>query len=660
MRCAASVARRGAGALLPPGAIKRYPLAMPSIHVLKPQVARLIAAGEVIDRPQAVLRELLDNALDSGASSIEAEIEEGGIGKIRVVDNGCGMSAEDLELSILPHATSKIETADDLLSARTLGFRGEALASIAACAKLIISTKAASEAAGARLSIEPGAKPHIEAAAVNNGTQVETRGLFDNFPARRQFLKRPQTEAALCKQVFIDKALAHPETAFRFSSEGRLSFALVPMSLQQRLAALYHEAPEALLYTVRFSGQGFSGQTVIASPAFSRPDRRLMQVFVNGRRIQDMSLLQALDYSFSGFLPGGLHPCAFLFVDIDPALADFNIHPAKREARFKDIETLRRSIVASVQSFLLELGNKSPEKMSPPREGILELEPAALPGAAEPRASYWAAGSRSGGAAGIPCGSGVSGGWKDFEALRERAIPLPRGAWTEPAAAPDGAAAAEADAPTQSASASGQTEPAYIGTVLSLFLIVEWNDAVYLIDQHAAHERILFDEFSKKAPAVQELLVPAVFEPESETEAERLESLLPELAESGFALSREGGSFLVNSLPAVLKDDPIGAIREILRDLPEAPVQAAEAGAAGNTDSPPPGERSMRGGILRHIRATSACRGAIKDGEVLDRESARELALRALALPEPRCPHGRPLWVRLSREELYRLVRRTV
>jgi len=609
---------------------------MPSIHVLKPQVARLIAAGEVIDRPQAVLRELLDNAIDSGADSITAEIEGGGIAGIRVVDNGCGMSPEDLELSILPHATSKIETADDLLKARTLGFRGEALASIAACAKLSISSRARGSAAGACLSAGPGLRAAVETQALSEGTQVEARGLFDDFPARRQFLKRPQAEAALCKQVFIDKALAHPETGFRFSSDGRLLLALMPSKLEQRLPALYHEAPEELLYSVRFSGQGFSGQTVIASPAFSRPDRRLMQVFVNGRRIQDLSLLQALDYSFSGFLPGGLHPCAFLFVDIDPALADFNIHPAKREARFKDIETLRRSIVASIQAFLLALGNKSPEKMAPAREGILKLEQGPAQSVFGPD-GRWASGSGSAGNPPAGQSSGSSGGWDNFDELRERAVPLPRDA-SGPADAAGG------DAGPRGSGATDQSGPVYIGTALGLFLIVEWNDAVYLIDQHAAHERILFDEFSAKPPAVQELLVPAVFEPESETEARRLEDLLPELAESGFTIEKEGANFLVNSLPAVLRDDPIGAIKEILRDLPET---------AG-------GERGMRSGALRHIRATAACRAAIKDGEVLDRESARELALRALALPEPRCPHGRPLWVKLPREELYRLVRRIV
>jgi DNA mismatch repair protein MutL len=650
---------------------------MPHIHVLKPSVARLIAAGEVIDRPQAVLRELLDNALDSGATRVEVEIEGGGVDRIRVVDDGCGMGREDLGLAILSHATSKIESADDLLTARTLGFRGEALASIAACSRLSITSRERGAAEGTRLVAEPGAAPRIETLAASEGTQVEARGLFENYPARKQFLKRAQAEGSLCKQVFVDKALAHPNAAFRFSSEGRLGLALLPSSLEGRLSELYHEAPAGLVYRVRFSGAGFEGNVVLASPSFSRPDRRLMQVFVNRRRIQDAGLLQALDYAFSGFLPGGLHPLAFLFVEIDPALADFNIHPAKKEVRFKDVESLRRAFVAAVQAFLLDLGRREPGKTAPASEALLELEGGfRLADAAYAGPSRFGNGGAwgragEGGSPGFSGGSarGSAGSWGDLGELRERVAPLPRYALGDAEARADGAA-----------EPSGAGEPRFVGTALGLFLVVEWQDAVYLIDQHAAHERLLFDEFSAIAPAVQELLVPSVFEPESEAEAARVGALLPELKESGFEIEAEGGSFLITALPAALKEDPVGALKEILRDLPERPSAdsggadsggagrgGAEGGAEGGVSDggalegrSPGGERSMRGGVLRAMRATSACRAAVKDGDVLDREAARELALRALALSEPRCPHGRPIWVRITREELYRLVRRIV
>lgn len=616
---------------------------MPRIHVLKPSVARLIAAGEVIDRPQAVLRELLDNALDSGARNIEAEIEGGGIERIRVVDDGCGMSEEDLGLAILPHATSKIDSAEDLLRARSLGFRGEALASIVACSRLSLTSRERGAGGGARVVAEPGSAPRLEAVAAKEGSQVEVRGLFDNYPARKQFLKRPQAEAALCKQTFLDKAAAHPEVAFRFSSEGRLALALRPASLEERVAELYAEAPRGLLYRVRFSGSGFEGNLVIASPSFSRPDRRLMQVFVNRRRIQEPGLLQALDYAFSGFLPGGLHPLAFLFVEIDPALADFNIHPAKREVRFKDVESLRRAFVAAVQAFLLDLGRREPEKLSPSGEALLGLGEV---------------GSRGAGSWGQGWAPATSaGGWANFEELRERALPLPREALD--GAESRGPAGSEPDGAEGAGGLPGGAEPRFIGTALGLFLVAEAGGAVYLIDQHAAHERLLFDELSRKAPAVQELLVPLVFEPESEAEAERVASILGELKASGFGIEAEGSSFLISALPASLKEDPVGALREILRDLPER--AQGGAGAEGEVDH---GDRAreggMRGGVLRAIRATAACRAAVKDGDLLDREAARELALRALALPEPRCPHGRPVWVRLTREELYRLVRRIV
>ena len=616
---------------------------MPKIHVLPPETARLIAAGEVIDRPAAVLREFLDNALDAGARDVQVEIEGGGAALVRVVDDGEGMGREDLELAVLPHATSKIAVADDLLRARSLGFRGEALASIQAAARLEITSRDEAGASAHRLVAGPGTPATIQAVPGRRGTACEASRLFENFPARRQFLKRAQAEAALCRQVLVDKALAHPDVAFRYSSEGRTLLALRPESQEDRVASCYPEAPRDLVYRVRFSGEGFEGSVVLAGPAFFRSDRRLMQVFVNRRRVQDSGLLSALDYAFSGFLPGGAHPEAFLFAEVDPALADFNIHPAKREVRFKDAAALRRGVVKAIQGFLGELARREPAKAAPSfAEASLPgfafgggIEGADTYGRGEDGGTFGGGegGAGCGGGAGRAFGAGAYGGsrgpgasprsgmsWEELSAFRETAAPLPR-----PLAAAEGP------------SEGGPASPRYLGKALGLFLVVESGDALYLIDQHAAHERLLYDELSAGAPAVQELLVPLVYEPEDEAEDARLALLAPALAEAGFGLEREGGAWLLTSAPAMLRGGVEGALRELVA-----------LGGAGAKDA------------AAAARALAACRAAVKDGDELDPASARELALRALALPEPRCPHGRPVWVRLSRSELFRLVRRTV
>lgn len=590
------------------------------IKVLPPATARLIAAGEVIDRPAAALRELLDNAIDSGAKEISVRIEEGGIGLIHVVDDGSGMDAEDVALSVLPHATSKIASADDLLRARSLGFRGEALASIAAAARLEIQSRTATATSAHRLVVGPGAQPEeglrVEATAGRRGTSVSVSGLFSDFPARRQFLKRPQAEAALCRQVFIDKAAAHPSVLFRFESgKGGKTEVLMPQDHAGRIADCYPEPPRALLHSVQFSGAGFDGEAVIAGPSFFRPDRRLVQVFVNRRRVQEWSFLQALDYGFEGFLPGGAHPCAFLFLEVDPALADFNIHPAKREVRLKDPDGPRKALVQALRSFLGELAHRDPAQVLPDAGIELDLAPEPTYGAAAvygPRETAASAGR----AAFRPWTPGLEGShprdarrWSGTEELRERVAPLP-----------------EPGAPLPFR---------YLGSALGPFLLFEMDDALYFLDQHAAHERMLFDAFCAKPPPSQELLVAQPVEAESDDQEARIEAMASVLADAGFRIEKEAEGLVVTAAPEPLAGDPAGALRELAR--------------GGIADDP-----------LRSANALAACRAAVKDGDELDAAAATELIAAALALPEPRCPHGRPLWTKLTREQLYKLVRRIV
>jgi DNA mismatch repair protein MutL len=580
------------------------------IRVLPPETARLIAAGEVIDRPAAALRELIDNAIDSGAAELSIRIEEGGVGLLRVVDDGSGMGREDLGLAVLPHATSKIATADDLLKVRSLGFRGEALASIAAAARLEIVSKDEASPSAHRLVSEPGSVPRIEACAGRIGTSVSVSSLFKDFPARRQFLKRPQAEASLCRQVYEDKALAHPSLGFRFESGSGAPEVLLPASRLERVAALRGEAPRGFLHEFGFSGSGFEGEILIAGPAFSRSDRRLMQAFVNRRRVQDWGLLSALDYAFSGFLPGGLHPFAFLFLEMDPALADFNIHPAKKEVRFKDPEGPRRAIVSAVQAFLAELARRDPAQALPDPSAELELDlvPTAFLSAAT-TSSPWRAGSPSARGRGP---DEARRDWSGYEEVRDRA--------------------ASGDAP---ALPSPPPERAfrYLGQVLGPFLLFEREGAVWFLDQHAAHERMIFDELLSRPVESQELLVPEPIECEDDEEDRLLGEAVPRLAGAGFRLEREGEAWLVAAAPALLAKGAAEAARELARE---------------------------GGDARRAACALAACRAAVKDGDILDDAAAEELIARALELPEPRCPHGRPIWTRVTREQLYKLVRREI
>ncbi|MEE3412195.1 MAG: DNA mismatch repair endonuclease MutL, partial [Treponema sp.] len=321
------------------------------VKILNAETARKIAAGEVIDRPASIVRELLDNAVDSGATEINVEIEGGGIDKIRVQDNGCGMSREDLAVAAHPHATSKISSDTDLLNLTTLGFRGEALASIAAVARLTIS----SGEWKMRCSIT---EDHIiEPRSPIAGTVVSSENLFENFPARRQFLKKPASETKMCRQTFLEKALPRPDIAFRLSVDGQLRNDFrAGQSLRERFyEALGIQQSPDLFYEIKGSGSGFSFSLVVGDPCVARQDRKDIYIYVNGRRIAEYSLVQAIEYGTQGYFPNGTHPAAALFAEVQPDMVDFNIHPAKKEARFKDIAGLHHGVSSALREFFRAL-----------------------------------------------------------------------------------------------------------------------------------------------------------------------------------------------------------------------------------------------------------------------------------------------------------------
>ncbi len=565
--------------------------AQPPVRVLSEQVARKIAAGEVIDRPYSVVRELIDNALDAQADSVDIWLEDGGRSRLQVVDNGVGMDAADVELCCRPHATSKIENETDLENVSSLGFRGEALSSIATVARLEIRSSRTAAEPGRQLVVHGGEVISLEPCQPLSGTSVTVEDLFYSLPGRRKFLKRASAETTMCRNVLIDKALAFPEVAFRLFVDGELKLFLPPQESEQRVLSCYPEIGDRkLLSTVKGSGDGFSIEAVTTGSSMLRRDRKLMQVFVNRRRVWEYALVQAMQYAFEAVAPGGSYPICFLFVRCEPRLVDFNIHPAKREVRFRNLAQIHRRSVETLSGFL--------------RAAIIQQSgPAQRSREVPPQTPY----------------------------LAEHLFSGNRVA--EPAPLFNDTAAHQSS--FSSAGAGGAADHfRYVGQLFDLFLLASRKDSLYIVDQHAGHERILYDRF-RSDRSRQELLVPLVMEV-SDEEEQVLLTRLEQIADLGVRLERSGpGQWSVTAAATAFlehQEEVVETIREIARHPQE---------------------------ISHRFYAQMACKAAVKQGNALDPQAATDLLRQIFALPEPRCPHGRPLWAELSREQLYSLVGRT-
>ena len=614
------------------------------VQRLPEDVARKIAAGEVIDRPASILRELLDNAVDSGADSITVEITDGGIGKISVSDNGTGMTKADLENCARPHTTSKITSESDLQTLTTLGFRGEALASIAAVSRLEIISRRKDEELSWKMTAPVAGKGEnlISPANRNQGTVVTSQALFENIPARRIFLKRPATEAALCKQIFIEKALPETDIAFKLIIDGKTKFNLVAgQTLAERFAEAFEPgAPASLFSTLTIKGshdnnEKWTATLLLSDTAVSRPDKKMMLVYVNGRRIQEYSLLQAIEYGAAGFFPNGTHPVASLFIDIDPSLVDFNIHPAKKEVRFKDISALHHAVSTTVRNFYRQTASLNPVSADEIEEvyeeksyQIAERESPYLPGerfseksgvnSFESKPSFNSSYSSSGYS---------TNPVKEYFRADFYKRPAENGNFFS--------------ADTAASQALGENKdenPAqnfkYIGRIMDVFILIEKDDSLFIVDQHAGHERILFDRFMETAGKRQNLLVPYRIECEDEAEEQYVESISEELDKAGFTIQKIENGFEITTIPEKWK----GTGSDLRNSIIKQKIPPAD--------------------IIRTIAAYTACRSAVKEGDYIDSETAINIAKQSFMLEDPHCPHGRPVWLEFSRTDLYKLIKR--
>lgn len=620
------------------------------VRQLSADVARKIAAGEVIDRPNAIVRELLDNAVDSNASSISVELCGGGIDSIRISDNGSGMTKEDLQSCARPHATSKISTTQDLNNLSTLGFRGEALASIAAVSRLSISSGNWRMKASIT---EDHVLEQIPVVQNGEGTIVLSEGLFENYPARRRFLKRPASENLMCRETFVEKTLPRPDIAFRLTIDRQLRLDLPGnVSLTQRFvkALELNEKTDQFAELKASGGKEWSFKLVIGEPTVYRSDRKLIFIYVNGRRVQEYSLLQAIEYGCQGFFPNGTHPVAALFAEVDPATVDFNIHPAKREVRFRDSSALHHGVSSTVKEYFRSYGIKSSQDYEA-KESQKEIE---IPGFDfmdnEKPASP------------VQFNSTLSTSSLAELALESTEPAVTRKTFNTPEHKTEDIRSRFFNYDSKSFKKnltveekplnfgnqifSKEEEPqftqtdsngfCYIGTVLNCFLIAQKNETIYFIDQHAAHERIIFDRLVQKKTETQNLLIPYVIKTQDESEENYLKNALPYLKTAGFeGANTSQGIFEFSTVPARWKGTQAD-LRSAILDRMLEPKD-----------------------IIYSVLAMTACKAAVKDGYVLDRGAAKSLAEEALKLPDPHCPHGRPVWTTLTKEQLFERVRRT-
>ncbi len=587
------------------------------IQILPDHVASQIAAGEVVERPASVVKELLENALDARANQVVIHIEKAGRGKIAVADDGSGIQAEELKLAVARHATSKLRSADDLFHIGTLGFRGEALASVGSVSRLSLTSRCPEAPVGARIQVEGGQILDFEQAGVPKGTVVTVEDLFYNVPARLKFLKQDTTERRQIDALVTRYAIAYPQVRFQLFHENNPVLRTSGNADQREvLAALYGIEIAKQMLHIDLHDEDTNVTGFISPVSLTRSNRREMTFFVNGRWVQDAALSSALLQAYRTLLMVGRFPMAVLFIDIPPESVDVNVHPAKAEVRFRASDRIYSAVQRAV------------------RRGLLAYSP--VPQMSLPS---WSQGTQSQpGSSQQP----LTGSTRDLDWGMAAASANGTGFDSEPASSAETLPSGTGQSTMQGLPSSSGELPLLrlIGQVGATYLVAEGPDGLYLIDQHAAHERVLYERMMSqlKAPvASQALLEPATFQlaPES---ARLLTLQLPFLEQAGFQVEPFGPNvFRVRAIPAILSgSDPVAAVRVIVEEFEEdeTPLQA---------------EREAR------LIARICKRAAVKGGQTLSMEEQRALLRDLEGSRSPRtCPHGRPTMIHLSVDLLER------
>ncbi|SPF32485.1 DNA mismatch repair protein MutL [Candidatus Sulfopaludibacter sp. SbA4] len=673
---------------------------MGRIRILPDQVANKIAAGEVVERPASVVKELLENSLDAGSTDLRVEVESGGRRLIRIVDDGCGMLRDDALLAFERHATSKLRDVKDLLSIATLGFRGEALPSIASVSRLLLETRSAEETTGTRIEIAGGKMLRCEEAALGGGTVITVRDLFYNVPARRKFLRTEPTELAHIASLVTHYSLAHPGKTFRLTAGPNELLHVTPVAtMRERVYQVFGSqvldelveigvrekelflpqpsvAPSEAIAEYRSEPDEPPTRTFRLTGFFSRPqiqkgNRNSIYIFVNGRLIRDRLLLHALGSAYHNLMPPSAYPFALLFLECDPEEVDVNVHPSKTEVRFRHGSFLHDFIRDTIRERLME-SRPAPSFSPVPRGSTGAQQGARLPysefsqmieNEAPAAPSVVEAGAEAGPAAAPPPTPGTpyaEGPLPEFT-LRPAPGPVPRLDFSAPplevtpGPPPSGKLHRHLDAhgefpaeaiPPSEMSLSALSDLRPLGQIHESFIIAAGRDGLWIVDQHVAHERILFEQVMKQRAAgrveMQRLLMPMILQltPEQQIDYARIAD---ELHASGFETEPFGNrTIAVKAAPAA-----VGAadLERILFEILE--IAEGELRGASLDD------------LRRNICASIACRAAIKINMRLD-ASKMEWLLRALAATDcpMSCPHGRPIALHYGTREILKAFHR--
>ena len=625
------------------------------IRQLAADVAAKIAAGEVVERPASVVKELVENALDAGARHVRVELENGGLGRIRVTDDGAGIAPDELPLAFSRHATSKIGTLADLERIRTLGFRGEALASIGAVASVTLLSRPHAAATGAQLTVTEGVLGAVQPAGAAAGTTITVRDLFASVPARLKFLKTRATETGHALRIVEQYALAYPEVRFTVQSEGRQVFttpgdgklasvliAVYGLSVAEQMVPLADDvAPRPPSATGSGDLEERPGVTgYVSRPSCYKATRNYLSFFVNRRWIQSRTLTYAVEEAYHSLLLTGRHPVAVVNIEIHPALLDANVHPAKTEVKFLHERRVYAAVQRAVRAAVIATA-ETPE-VSRRIFGVPGWEPVAEPGARR-------AGLEPGREEAPRAANGQTPLWRDgagHSGGESGATAISSGGWPEEAHGASATDGFRVPGVAANEPVGGRKLPVLrvLGQVSQSYIITEGPDGVYMVDQHAAHERILLErmiaEWQSRAVSSQLLLQPVPVEL-SAAEREAVEDHLDPLRGIGFEIEPFGGdALLVRALPAALAaQERPQPLRELLLELAGADAEAASHGETWE----------------EHALANVACKAAIKAGQTLAPEEQREL-IRQLegAGAHQSCCHGRPTMVHLSLSALER------
>jgi len=634
---------------------------MPTILQLPTSVINKIAAGEVIERPASVVKELMENAVDAGSTRIDVTVAQGGVDLIRVSDNGCGVTAEQLPLAIASHATSKIQSADDLFEVSTLGFRGEALASISEVSQFLIRSRTPEAEGGFELEVNAGRMEQPAPCGAPVGTTVEVSNLFCNTPVRRKFLRTTQTEMSHVTEAFTRIALPHPHVHFTLRHNQRTLFDLPPVeSWRERIASFFGDEIESSLIPVESRDTGVRLTGYAAGPHLSRGNTRMQYFFLNGRHIRDRALMHALGEAYRGILMTGRSPIAFLRFEVAPELVDVNVHPPKLEVRFREGGRLYSQLLGSLRKQFLatDMTAKVQNDQSGESSGAGASHDAAAAEAQRRELIDWAKGQLPGGNTSSETDS-TAASQGEMELRFDRpSLELNRltenwrqnhGYDSAPAGESAGPSEEQVFPPGQAPPPSlpGRPWRASALQIHNRYLIAEDREGVVVIDQHALHERVIYEQLRQRVLdgvlETQRLLVP---EPVTLTAAEAAAVLESKelLSQVGIEVEPFGGdTVLVSGYPAMLsKLRPAEILRQFVEELLSG------------------GKTPDRRDVLDELLHMMSCKAAVKAGDRLTPEEIEALLeQRDLCQDAHHCPHGRPTSLVFTRDQLDRMFKRT-